>query len=150
MLNFFAITTRKFSYVLVAQEEIGPPELLATGGQLFYSFLVFGFVLILAYYLTKIVASKRMQIMNSKNIKVLEMVSMNAGVSLGIVQVGDKYFLVGMGKEKVDLISELEYKDLVFNEKGTLEYNFSEQFKKLLNKNNDKGKDDNDKDIEKH
>ncbi len=140
MFDFFAMTMSDFSYVLVAQNEDGPPELLTVGGQLFYSFLIFVFVLALAYYLTKVISTKRMQVLNSKNIKVLEVVSLGVGVSMGIVQVGEKYLLVSMSKEKISLITELDSSTLVFNENGSFSYNFSEQFKKLLNK--DKGEDE--------
>ncbi len=139
MLNFFAMKIQNLSFVLVAQEENGPPELLTAGGQLFYTFLIFIFILFLAYYVTKIVATKRMQVLNTKNIKILEMISLGVGVSLAIVEIGGKHLLVSISKDKVSLVTELDKETLVFNENGNLNYNFSEQFKKLLNKgkNND-------------
>ncbi len=137
MLNFFAMKIQNLSFVLVAQEENGPPELVTAGGQLFYSFLIFIFVLCLAYYLTKVVSVKRMQVLNTKNIKILEMVSLGVGVSLAIVEIGGKHLLVSISKDKVSLVTELDKDTLIFNEKGNSNYNFSEQFKKLLNKGKD-------------
>lgn len=126
---------RLSSHILVAQDQIGPPDATIAGGQLFYTFLIFVFVLLLAYYLTKIVSKKRMQVLNTKNIKILEMVSVGVGVSLGIIRVSDKYLLVSISKERVSLITELEENSLAFDEKGNPKYDFSEYFKKLMNNN---------------
>ncbi len=137
MLNFFAMKIQDLSFVLVAQEENGPPELVTTGGQLFYSILIFAFVLCLAYYITKVVGTKRMQVLNTKNMRIIEMISLGVGVSLAIVEVGGRHLLVSISKERVSLVAELDKETLIFNEKGNSNYNFSEQFKKLLNKGKD-------------
>ncbi len=115
MLNFFAMKIQDFSFVLVAQEENGPPELVTTGGQLFYSIIIFAFVLFLAYYVTKVVSTKRMQVLNSKNMKILEMISLGVGVSMAIVEIGGRHLLVSISKERISLITELDKETLVFS-----------------------------------
>ncbi len=127
---------------LVTNQVDGPPEVLTNGAQLFYNFLIFIFVIVLAYYLTKIVAKKRLQVLNSKNINLLEVISVGVGVSIGIIKVGNKHMLVSISKEKVNLLTELDSDDLVFDDVSSMS-NFQEQFKKLLN--NHKGKNDNEK-----
>ncbi len=124
---------------LVVSQVDEPPEVLTNGAQLFYNFLVFAFIIILAYYVTKVIAKKRLQVLNSKNINVLEVISVGVGVSLGIVKVGNKHMLVSISKEKVSLLTELDREDLTLEDINTMP-NFQDQFKKLLN--GYKGKND--------
>ncbi len=137
MFNNLEMFRTNLNGFLATSKVDGPPEVLTNGAQLFYNFLIFIFVIILAYYLTKVVAHKRMQVLNSKNIKVLEMVSLGVGVSIGIVKVGTKHMLVSVSKEKITLLTELDGEDLTFDDISSMP-NFQEQFKKLLNTN--KGK----------
>ncbi len=143
MFNNLEVYRTHLSGFLATSKVDGPPEVLTNGAQLFYNFLIFVFVLVLAYYLTKVVANKRMQVLNGKNIKMLEMVSLGVGVSLGIVKVGNKHMLISIGKEKISLLTELDSDDLNFDDVSSMP-NFQEQFKKLLNTN--KGKNYNEKD----
>ncbi len=136
-LDMFRVNLYGF---LAVNEVDGPPEVLANGAQLFYNFLVFVFVVILAYYLTKVIAKKRLQVLNGKNISMLEVISVGVGVSLGIVKVGNKHMLVSISKERVNLLTELDLDDLTFEDASNMP-NFQDQFKKLLN--GYKGKDDN-------
>ncbi len=137
MFNNLEMFRMNLNGFLATSKVDGPPEVLTNGAQLFYNFLIFGFVLVLAYYLTKVVAKKRMQVLNGKNIKILEVISLGVGVSLGIVKVGNKHMLVSIGKEKISLLTELDSEDLTFDDINSIP-NFQEQFKKLLNTN--KGK----------
>lgn len=141
MLECPMFFTRYSRHILVVQEDIRPPDAINAGGQLFYTFLIFILVLVLAYYLTKAVSKKRIQVLNTKNIKILELVSVGVGVSMGIIRVSDKYLLVSISKERVSLITELDENSLDFDEKGNPKYDFSVYFKKLMN--NNKGIDEN-------
>ncbi len=137
MINNLEVFRTNLSGFLAASKVDEPPEVLTNGAQLFYNFLIFIFIVLLAYYLTKIIAKKRMQVLNGKNIKLLEMVTVGIGVSLGIVKVGNKHMLVSIGKEQITLLKELDSEDLTFEDIDNIP-NFQEQFKKLLNTN--KGK----------
>ncbi len=141
MINNLEVFRTNLNGFLAASKVDGPPEVLTNGAQLFYNFIIFLIVILLAYYITKIVAKKRLQVLKSKNIKMLEMISVGVGVSLGIVKVGNKYMLISICKERVSLLSELDSEDLVFEDISTMP-NFQEQFKKLLN--TQKGKKNND------
>lgn len=145
MLNIFSSTPVILNSVTGVSDEIASPNLARSGGQLFYSFLVFIFVLFLAYYLTKWVSKKKLHVMNTKNIKILEILSVGVGVSLAIIEVGERCMLVSISKEKVTFVSELDKNSLSFKETGNGENNFSQNFNEQLKKLLNKGKKEDDK-----
>ncbi len=119
-----------------------PPDVPVTNnfafiGQLFSTALAFVFVLILAYYSTKWIASSTRVVRQAKgNIKVLESVSLGFQSSVQLVKAADKYILLGVTKEKITFLTEVSPDDLVTGEPVQ-----SNPFEKYLNRLLPKKKD---------
>ncbi len=142
--NVFKLQTNS-NYILTTQEKIGAPDSVNYGAQLFYYLLVLGVILVLAYYTTKLISKSKLRGLSSKNINIVEMVSVGVGISLAIVKIGEQFFLVSISKEKINLVSEIDGSQLDFNSREDVQYDFSEYFKKHLKKI--KGNDDDEKTI---
>ena len=83
---------------------------MSTTGQFFYIVLVFAAVALLAFYATKAVASaKRGSVRtNKRNLHVVESIGAGMQSTIQLVKVGERYFLIGVTKERVALLAEIE------------------------------------------
>lgn len=80
--------------------------------QLFVLILVFAIVLAATYYITKWVAKSGMIQAQAKNIKVQETYKLAPGKYIQIVQLGLKYYAIGVTKEQITFLTSLEEEQL--------------------------------------
>lgn len=106
-------------------------------GQLITVLLIFVFVLVITYLVTKWIANYQREKAPGENIEVLETKRVAPNKLVEIVRIGDKYFALAIGKDTVTPIGELD--------KDSLEYQKPEggsfSFKDFLNKAKDNGED---------
>ena len=118
-----------FSYMLSSQNNW--PS-LASVGQFFYILLLVVFVVLLAYYSTRLMASARSGRKRGgrHNLEIIEGVGVGAQATAQIVRAGSRYFLVGVTKERVTLLAELDEAHIRLSDAGGLSLDSS--FDRLL------------------
>ena len=112
-----------------------------TGGalQTIVVFLIFVFVLALTYFVTKWIANYQKEKAPGENIVILEAKRIAPGKLIEVVKIGDKCFAVGIGKDEVTFLGEVNEDSLKYDAipQGTF------SFKDFLNKARDDGETDN-------
>ena len=105
----------------------------STGGfvQFLTVFVLFIIVLVLCAFTNKFVAGYQKSKMISGNIHVLETFKIGNNKYIQIVQIGDKTFAIGLGKDSVTMIGELNEESLTISE--TSDYDGMD-FKNILDK----------------
>ncbi|MCQ2542538.1 MAG: flagellar biosynthetic protein FliO [Lachnospiraceae bacterium] len=106
--------------------------------QLLTVIVLFIIVLALCAFTTKFVAGFQKNKMLSGNIKVLETYRITNNKYIQIIKIGDKIFAVGIGKDSVNMLCELNEDTIIFDENAS---SGSFDFKTIL----DKAKNFNDK-----
>lgn len=101
--------------------------------------LIVLFVLILAatYYTTRWIGKTSLGQGRSKNISVIETYKISQNKFIQIVKLGEKYIAVGISKEHIEYLTELDPEQLVFQEMNGLEQtDFKSIFSNLMSKQN--------------
>jgi flagellar protein FliO/FliZ len=70
--------------------------------------LVFIVIIIACYYVTKLVGTNQLAKSKNSNFKILDTYKLGQNQLLAIVEVGTRYFCIGITKEQISLISELD------------------------------------------
>lgn len=78
--------------------------------------IIFIIVLALAYYVSRFVGMQNRQISTKKNIKIVESAHISQGKLIQIVSIGKKYFILGVTKDNIQLIGEIQEEDLDLSE----------------------------------
>ena len=85
--------------------------------QLITVLVIFIFVLIITYFTTRWMAGIQKGRSFNKNLRIIETISAGNNKMISIVQAGEKYLVVSVGKDEVHYLTELkqeELKDLSF------------------------------------
>jgi len=80
--------------------------------QLIVVFIMFLFVLALAYLAARVAGRFQGNIQSKSNIKVLESARVANNKYIQLVKLGDRYFAVGIGKDTITYLAELSQDDL--------------------------------------
>ena len=90
------------------------------------------FVLVLAgtYYVTKWIAKSGMIQSQSRNIKVIETFKITNGKYIQIIQLGKKYYSIGVTKDQITFLTPLDEAQLDFSEEVRNGQNAGEQLGK--------------------
>lgn len=111
--------------------------------QLIAALFVFVLVLALTYFVTKWIAKSGAMQSRAKNIKVIETYKIAPSKYIQIVQIGKKQYAIGVTKEQITFLSELEEDQLEIPEEfgNTVgDTSFKEVMKNMLS--NVKNRDD--------
>lgn len=96
-------------------------------------FVLFIIVLVICAFTTKFVAGYQKGKMNTGNIHVLETIKIANNKLIQIVQIGDKYYALGVSKDSITLIGELNEDSLIFTENETENMSFESILKNAKN-----------------
>lgn len=111
---------------------------LETFLQLISSLIIFIFVLLMVYLVTKWMGSVQKGQSHNKNLHIVETIGVGNNKMISIVQAGTEYLVVSIGKDEVHLLTKLsreELADLSFEEeRNSSSESFTEVFKKLKEK----------------
>lgn len=99
--------------------------------QLVTLILIFALVLGLTYVVTRIAGNYQKNKLSGGNISVLETMRISNSKYIQIIQVGTRFFVIGVCKDTITMISEVEQTDLVISEETPVG---SESFKAILDK----------------
>lgn len=104
--------------------------IVSSVSQLLTVVLIFIFVLVLTYWTTRFAGNYKKQQMAGKNIQVMETVGISASKYLQIVKIGGKYIVIGVSKDTITYLCEINEDELDFsNNNGA-----GESFKSILEK----------------
>ena len=109
-------------------------------GQLISVLFIFIFVLVLCFYTTKFIGGYSKQRSNNKNLKIIETIGLGPNKTIVLVEAGDTYLVVAVGKENVSLLTQLSRDQLKdFSFENVEDKTFSqESFQDILDKLKDK------------
>ena len=82
--------------------------------QLIGVLLIFLFVLVLTYLVTKWIAGYQQGITCNKNIRIIETFQVNNTKFIQIIQVGKKYLVISVCKDTINLLTELTEDQLTY------------------------------------
>lgn len=86
----------------------GSMQALYDGLSVVGSLVIMAAVIVATYYAGKWYAGRMNKTLSGKHIKVIDRVALGAGSSAAVLQVGDRYYLVGVSDKNVQLICALE------------------------------------------
>ena len=78
--------------------------------------VIFIFILAITYFTTRYIANYQKGKYGGKNIKVIESARLTTNKFLQIVQIGEEYFAIALGKDEVTFISRLDKDNLNLTE----------------------------------
>ncbi len=91
--------------------------------------IIFVFVLLITYWVTKWTAGYQKSRTSNANMEVLETIRLSGNKYVQIVRVGRKYLAVAICKDTVTMLTEIPEQDLVFSDGGM---SGTSKFKDLL------------------
>ena len=94
-------------------------------------FVLFIIVLVLCAFTTKFVAGYQKGKMKSGNIQVLETFKIANNKFIQIVRIGDKIFAIGIGKDSINMLGEINEDSIVITENADFD---GMDFKSMLDK----------------
>ena len=80
--------------------------------QLIGVLLIFVFVLAITYYVTKWIAGYQKQHNFQKNMRVVETMKLTTNKYIQIIEVGETYLVIGIGKDEVTMLAQLTREQL--------------------------------------
>ena len=114
--------------------------------QLITVFIIFILVLAITVFTTRFVGNyQKMQGIN-RNLEIIETIRITNNKYLQIVRAADKYLVIGIGKDEVSMLTEIDGDTLIkqSTDKGSLKESFGDIFAKAgINVPKDKNKSDN-------
>lgn len=121
------------NYILITQSNVGKgnnwSSTLGMLGQFFLLIIVFIVILLLVYYSTKWLASSKLSIRKNSNVRIIESISVGYQSTIQLIKVGSKLFLIGVTKESVTFLTEI---DEEINEDENKQNDFKVPFEKYL------------------
>ena len=109
--------------------------------QLFTVLVIFVFVLFITFFTTRWVAGFAKKTTFNRNIEVVESYRIAPSKFIAIVRTGSKYLVLGIGKDEISKLAELEGESIDFSSDSALkEFDFSsiiEKAKERLGKKKD-------------
>lgn len=102
--------------------------------QLLSIIIVFVLILIAAYFTTRFVGKSSITQPKTKNIKVIETYRLAPNRFIQIIKVGEKYIVIGVGKDNIEMLIELKEEQLNLDEIGTSVIGFKEMLEKIKQK----------------
>ena len=106
--------------------------------QLIGALIIFVFVLVLVYLVTRWMGSVQKGQSHNKNLHIVETIGVGSNKMISIIEAGKQCLVVAIGKDEIHLLAKLsreELKDLSFEEEGTgSQESFSDIMRKLKDK----------------
>ncbi len=100
--------------------------------QLLGMVLVFVLVLAATYYVTKWIAKSGAVQSHSKNIRVIETFKIAPNKYIQIIQLGDRYYSIGVSKEQITFLTPLDKEQLELNENDSMPMASGLPFKEVM------------------
>lgn len=108
--------------------------------QLLGALLIFAFVLVITYYTTRWIANYQKQQNLQRNLKVIETMKLTTNKYIQIIEVGEVYLVIGVGKDEITMLAQLDREqlnDVELSEYGNRNHT-GESFQKILSQLKDR------------
>lgn len=108
--------------------------------QLIGVLLIFVFVLAITYFTTRWIANYQKQHTFQRNLRVVETMKLTNNKYIQIVEVGEVYLVIGIGKDEVTMLAQLDREQLkdVEETDTAVRRNGGESFQKILDQLKDR------------
>jgi flagellar protein FliO/FliZ len=100
--------------------------------QLLVSFIIFLFVLALCVFTTKWIAGYQRNQSLGRNIHIIESLRVGTNKSIAIIEVGGEYFLIGVGKDEISMISKVNGDNIVIRDAEADSWGSAQRFNEIL------------------
>jgi len=105
--------------------------------QLFFILIVFGIIIVLAIYVTKLVGGARYVNRGNSNLKLMDSIGLGFQNGIHLVKVGKKYVLLGITKDRITFLCELNENEIPENESSEgAKPSFEAYLNRIMNKKN--------------
>lgn len=84
--------------------------------KLIVTLIIFILILFITYYVTSFIGNIQKTQFATGNIQIIEVRRIMGNKQLAVVKTGNDYFLVGIGKDEINLIGKVDGEALVLNE----------------------------------
>ena len=92
-------------------------------------------ILIAAYYTTKFVGRYKLGQLRNSNIQVIEAYRISPNKIIQIVKIANKYLVLGIGKDNISYITELDESEVITHENSEVEkQSFRQIFERIKGK----------------
>jgi flagellar protein FliO/FliZ len=88
-------------------------------------------VLFLTYYVTKWIANYQKDTVSGKNIQVIETSKISATKYIQIIRIGERYVAIGVSKDQITNLGDVDLDDLILNEESGGPTSFKDIFEKI-------------------
>ncbi|QZY56763.1 flagellar biosynthetic protein FliO [Crassaminicella profunda] len=95
---------------------------------------VFIFIVVAAYYVTKLIAKNGSVLIKGKNMKVVEKISLGLDKSIYLIHIGKHYYILAASKQNIDVIDKINEEDMKVVSKNKQYEKMDEDFDTLLDK----------------
>lgn len=106
--------------------------------QLFGVTVLFLVVLVITYFTTRIVGGIKMGALKESNFKVIDTYKISQNKFLQLIQVGKRYFVIAVGKDSIQLITELQKDEITIKSGNTGQANSFQDILNALKRQNGK------------
>ena len=96
--------------------------------------VIFIIVLIGAYLTSRWLSQVQYNQNKCKNMMIIESLRVSPNNVVQIIKTGDKYLVIGVTKDRISVITELEEENIVNNSEKNSQINLKGQFNQILNK----------------
>lgn len=93
--------------------------------------IIFILVLVATYYVTKWISNYQKDVSSGKNIQVIETAKISATKYVQIVKIGGRYVAIGVSKDQIVNLGEVDGNGLIFDGADTQNLGFKEIFEKI-------------------
>lgn len=94
-------------------------------------------ILVGAYFTTKIVGGIKLQQLHNSNFHLIDSYRISPNKILQLVKIGNKFVVIAIGKDTMNVITELDEKEVIIRETGGAELPNFKQILDKLKKNNE-------------
>lgn len=97
--------------------------------------LLFIIILAATYFTTRLIGNIQNNQRKKSNFKIIEGFKVAPGKYLQLIQIGSKYYLIGIGKNEISIIKEIKQEDLLLGEELEVsQLDFSKHLNRLMDK----------------
>lgn len=94
----------------------GAVGVLKSIGEIIVMLLIFAVILFLAYLSSKLASRMQVKASSQGNLKLMETIRIQNNKYIQIVRVGEKYLVIGVGKDEITFLTELSKDALSYDE----------------------------------
>lgn len=117
-LVLILFTSKNIVFAANYEDNISPVKLFL---KFVFYLIVFVFILILAFYGTKLYAKKTKSLFKSKYIKILDTISLDRNIKIIVAKISGNIYILSITNNNVDVIDKIKEKEFYLNKNDEFE-----------------------------